>query len=320
MYCQFRSSFTVDPTTGVYTAGILSPTGIPTDPPLTSYGKEQANELADYLLNIDPPVDRIVSSPYYRCLQTIEPFVVKRNETRAVSTKDAQGAIGSADDLAKIEVESGIGEWFGHAPWEHPAPAPLGQLRKLFPDIDDSYRSLVTPPRNGETLAQLHDRVATAVDRIVTQCDREGKKAVVLCTHAAVVIALGRVLTGNMPDNVEVEDFAAYTCGLSKYRRRTGVTRSESLDQSALTEIPEWRGGIGISGGWTCEADSDCSFLNGGPERGWRFAGDESFSAVEGHSLAGSGAGLGVDVEGPGSRASRKQQQQQSAILDASKL
>ncbi|KAF3001599.1 hypothetical protein E8E14_005019 [Neopestalotiopsis sp. 37M] len=303
----------VDPTTGVYTAGILSPTGIPTDPPLVSYGKEQANELADHLLKIDPPVDRIVSSPYYRCLQTIEPFVVKRNESRAATTENAQGAKSSAaGDLAKIEVESGIGEWFGLAPWEHPAAAPLDQLRKLFPDIDESYRSLVTPPRNGETLAQLHDRVATAVDRIVAQCDREGKKAVVLCTHAAVVIALGRVLTGNMPDNVEVEDFAAYTCGLSKYRRRTGVTRSQSPDQSASTGAPEWRGGVGVCGGWTCEADSDCSFLSGGPERGWRFAGDESFSAVEGHSLAGSGAGLGVDVEGPG--------KQQPAMSEASKL
>lgn len=43
-----------------------------------------------------------------------------------------------------------------------------------------------------------------------------------------------------------------------------------------------------------------------------RFAGDESFSAVEGHSLAGSGAGLGVDVEGPG--------KQQPAMSEASKL
>ncbi|KAI0167930.1 histidine phosphatase superfamily [Pestalotiopsis sp. NC0098] len=298
----FRSSFTVDPATGVYTAGILSPTGIPTDPPLTSYGKEQAGELADHLMTIDPPVDRVVSSPYYRCLQTIEPFVAKRNQQANTSQ-------------TKIEVEAGVGEWFGHATsWEHPAPAPLARLRELFPDVDEAYQSLVTPPRHGETLAQLHDRVAAAADRIVARCDREGHRAVVISTHAATIIALGRVLTGNMPDSVEVDDFAAYTCGLSRYRRRTGTTTTTS-SQSApdLTEPPKWRGGLGIAGGWICETDSDCSFLSGGPERGWRFAGDESFAAVDGHSLAGSGAGLGVDVEGPG----RKQQE---PTLDGSKL
>ena len=51
-----------------------TPTGIPTDPPLTSKGVEQSKELAQHLANIDPPVERIYSSPFYRCLQTLKPF------------------------------------------------------------------------------------------------------------------------------------------------------------------------------------------------------------------------------------------------------
>lgn len=51
-----------------------TPTGIPTDPPLTAKGVEQSKELADYLASIEPPVDRIYSSPFYRCLQTLKPF------------------------------------------------------------------------------------------------------------------------------------------------------------------------------------------------------------------------------------------------------
>lgn len=72
---QFRSNWSVDPSTGQYTALLVkSPTGIPTDPPLTSKGVQQSKELADYLSTIHPPVDVIYSSPFYRCLQTLKPF------------------------------------------------------------------------------------------------------------------------------------------------------------------------------------------------------------------------------------------------------
>ncbi|KAI1866987.1 hypothetical protein JX265_007563 [Neoarthrinium moseri] len=349
----FRPAFTVDPASGTYTTAILSPTGVPTDPPLTSYGVEQANELAQRLLKLDPPIGRIYSSPYYRCLQTINPFVAKYNETsETVSNSKAH--------LAAIRVEKGIGEWFGLAPWNHPASAPLSKLQELFPDIDANYVSQVTPPSHGESLSELHDRVASAMDAIIAQCDKEGIRAIVLSSHAAVVIALGRVLTGRMPEHVEEEDFAAFTCGLSIYRRRnshsgrqtdtserqpmaapdrladdsaiSGITQMSGAGAAAGADMqaagtsdhpsgcspgPSWRGGLGVQGGWDCELDSDCSFLKGGPERGWRFSGDESFSAVGRQNLAGSNAGLGVDVEVPKSERRGKHDQ---PIVDSSKL
>ena len=65
----------MDPATGQYSALLVkSPTGIPTDPPLTSKGVQQSKELADYLSSIEPPIDVIYSSPFYRCLQTLKPF------------------------------------------------------------------------------------------------------------------------------------------------------------------------------------------------------------------------------------------------------
>jgi transcription factor C subunit 7 len=52
---------------------VKTPTGIPTDPPLTAKGVEQSKELAEYLCNMEPPIERIYSSPFYRCLQTLKP-------------------------------------------------------------------------------------------------------------------------------------------------------------------------------------------------------------------------------------------------------
>lgn len=123
---------------------------------------------------------------------------------------------------ALIRVEAGISEWYGLAPWEHPTSAPLAELAALFPQspLDRSYVSRVMPARRGESIAQLHERVAAAIAAIIAHSDAEGHRAVVLNTHAAVMIALGRVLTGRMPARVDEEDFGAFTCGLSVYRRR----------------------------------------------------------------------------------------------------
>jgi transcription factor C subunit 7 len=40
---------------------------------------QQANELAEYAATLDPPVERIYSSPFYRCLETINPLAEKLN-------------------------------------------------------------------------------------------------------------------------------------------------------------------------------------------------------------------------------------------------
>jgi transcription factor C subunit 7 len=91
---QFRSNWTTD-NNGNYSATITSPTGIPSDPPLAAYGVAQARELADYAAGLDPKIERIYSSPFYRCLETINPLAEKL-------------------DL-HILCDNGIGEWYGTA-------------------------------------------------------------------------------------------------------------------------------------------------------------------------------------------------------------
>ncbi|KAI5119993.1 hypothetical protein M0805_004436 [Coniferiporia weirii] len=52
-----------------------SVTGLPRDPPLAAYGESQANELAQYFMSLsgEERSTAILSSPYYRCLQTAAP-------------------------------------------------------------------------------------------------------------------------------------------------------------------------------------------------------------------------------------------------------
>lgn len=204
---------------GNYTATIPSPTGIAADPALTSHGLKQAKELGKHLTTVDPPIDVVFSSPYYRCLQTIDPFVQFQQDLQ----KHGQ-LPHSATSTTKIRPESGFCEWFGSAPFNHPQPAEADDLKSLVPSYDEEYKTALIPSIKGETYAQLRDRVASALAAVIAQCDAEGKKTMVLCTHAAVVIVLGRILTGEFPESMDEEDFRAFTCGLSVYKRITKTT------------------------------------------------------------------------------------------------
>lgn len=138
---------------------------------------------------------------------------------------------------AKIRPEHGIQEWFGSAPFDHPRPATTDVLKSLFPAVDEGYVSAVAPSPRGETLAQLQDRVAVALRAIIARCDADGTRAVVLCSHAAVVIVLGRILTGQMPETIEAEDFRAFTCGLSVYRRKSDGESERGDDRGSPSAV-----------------------------------------------------------------------------------
>lgn len=60
--------------------------------PLTKSGRRQADALVDVLRH--EPIDRILSSPYVRCVETVEPLAVARH-LKVESTEDlAEGAGG----------------------------------------------------------------------------------------------------------------------------------------------------------------------------------------------------------------------------------
>ncbi|PSN62314.1 phosphoglycerate mutase family protein [Corynespora cassiicola Philippines] len=243
----FRANWVVDPTTGEYTASIKSPTGIPTDPPLAAHGVKQANELAEALWKLDPPVDVVYSSPFYRCLQTLKP---------ATDRWFAEGKAGG-----KIRIERAIGEFYGLADFSHPTPPSLEILSPLFPNLDQDYTSLLVPHPKGELITELHERVKSSLHAIISALDREPgqPKTVLICSHAATMIAAGRALTGNAPHDLNQDDFQCFTASLSRFERKKGAKEGDVLGQ------------------FDCTVNSDTSYLSGGAERGWKFNGEESF-------------------------------------------
>lgn len=153
----------------------------------------------------------------------------------------------------------------------HPIPAGRGELRRHFKRLDSTWEPIVRPNVKGESIDELHERVAFALAKIIEISDREGVKAIVLSSHAAAIIAIGRVLTGRMPGDVTELDFYCFTAGLSTFVRKSDGDGKSVAELGGEGRIPDlrWRGGKGVGGGWKCTGNSDCSFLSGGEERGW---------------------------------------------------
>lgn len=234
---------------------------------------DQSKELASHLSKIEPPVDVVYSSPFYRCLQTLAPTVSALNEGR------------SEDSKLLIHAENGLGEFYGLARFDHPSPATLDVLATHFPDHlkKDYSEILIRPSVNGESLETLHNRIAYALHHVIKRLDRDpkGPKSLLICTHAASMICIGRALTGRMPEDMGEDDFRCFTCALSKFTRREKSERPETNAETKPEEDQIWEStqpesipdvkwqGKGVQGGWDCEINGDCSFLSQGEERGW---------------------------------------------------
>jgi len=249
---------------------------------LASYGVLQAQQLAQHLLQVDPPVDLLYSSPFYRCIQTLSPFTDALVEQRSKAVdepgKDGQGKV-------KVVVEPGLGEFYGLARFDHPSPAKIEILNEHFPHLSAEKDPVIVPSTKGESIPQLHDRVAYCLHHLIKRADEDpsAPKALLICSHAASMICIGRALTGRMPEDEGQEDFKCFTCAFSKFVRkkpdasRQGAAAVDEQREKAVWNpanphtVPNinWRNGNGVAGGWTCEVNGDCSFLQGGEERGW---------------------------------------------------
>lgn len=288
----------------------------------------QSHELAVHIAapEFHPKPFRVYSSPFYRCLQTIQPSVeeLKRKHQDISSGNEnaskaaMHGQIEKTADL-NVRLENGLAcvriscqytiphyimtdiiyrEWFGPTTFfDHPPHPTPSTMRTHFPTLlhespEDNYEPLIRPSTRGETIAQLHNRVAAALEGIIADVDAEIKaleenqppeqrtsKAILMCGHAAPLIAMGRALTGKMPEDSSVEDFFVFTAGLTTFRRRGAAIGGEVrvgggvlADGTKLCRskgVPEWENGRGVGGGWDCVSNGDCSFLSGGAERGW---------------------------------------------------
>ena len=170
-------NWAVDPKNGEYLSNVPTPTGNPSDPALASYGEKQAAQLATHLRALNPPIQLVYSSPFYRCLQTLLPFAKTPSEES------------QAREDTKIRCENGLGEWYGLARFDHPSPASIDVLHGHFPNLlDPMYKATCVPSIKGESIPILHSRVAYTMHRIIEQADREGFKSILICTHAATMI------------------------------------------------------------------------------------------------------------------------------------
>ncbi|KAL2053234.1 hypothetical protein ABVK25_006559 [Lepraria finkii] len=178
------------------------------------------------------------------------------------------------------------------SPFHAPLPAPPSLLQSLFPAYSLTYAPSIIPSTNGESVAQLHDRIAYALQHTILYADAEDaatvkpesadplgpRTAILICTHAASMIAIGRVLTGRIPDDITVDDFKTFTCGISKFERRSlKQPKDETVGGGLGIPKVKWKSGRGVLGAWDCVVNGDCSHLEGGEERGWHFQGDEAF-------------------------------------------
>lgn len=182
-------------------------------------------------------------------------------------------ALSSDPETQKIRGENGVGEWYGTARFTHPSPAEPEVLKGFFKRYDADYQPVIKPNENGEGIDELHDRTAYALHKIIEKSDKEGVKAICICTHAATLIAIGRALTGFMPENIADEDFRPFTCGVTTFVRRSGekteIPASTWAGPGTGVPVISWRDGNGVGGGWEVKGNGDCSFLSEGEERGW---------------------------------------------------
>ncbi|WVQ97675.1 hypothetical protein IAU59_004789 [Kwoniella sp. CBS 9459] len=245
------------------------PTRMNRDPPLAAYGVEQAKLLASFLADLSntspyPTPELVFSSPFYRCIQTALPTLqaLGLHESPTGTTETTGGVAAGSSSRAGIKLEHGVQEWFSpvkEGTGLHPRPGSSKTLKQHFPpnSLDETYESTVYASRSGETIHGLHDRADLFVEAFVGKIEElyPDVRSVVIFSHAAAVIALGRALTGDRSLNV-----IAGTTTTSLYKRKRPSSLSDSADASA--------GGVGE---WDILWNGRADYLPKGVERDWSF-------------------------------------------------
>lgn len=216
-----------------------NPTGIDSDPPLAAHGVEQAKQLAEYI-NSFPEEEKpgfILSSPFYRCVQTTEPI---------------------SDALSvKVGIDRGVGEWYKKQRGIIPEPANYDTLSKFFHCLaDSSYwdrdRTVgVVPNESGETEEDIYNRASEFWKKFIPTFEERfpNVKNILIVTHAATKIALGITLLKRKSVYDTLDDqgslLRAGACSLDKYVKKDNR--------------------------WIITMNGNCDFLKDGEEMNWDF-------------------------------------------------
>lgn len=128
--------------------------GQPPESQLTADGKKQAEELADYLSLFK--VDRIISSPFLRALETIKPYAQKT--TIEIETDERLAE--------RVLSANSIPDWFE-------------KLKVTFSDMDLKYEG-------GESSKEAMDRIVQVVNELIGS----DAQSSVIVTHGNIMSLL----------------------------------------------------------------------------------------------------------------------------------
>ncbi len=128
--------------------------GQPAESQLTEEGFKQAGELAEFFSNI--PIDRIVSSPFLRAIQTVEPLSMERNISIEVDNRLAERTLSSID----------LPDW-------------MEKLKATYEDLELKFEG-------GESSREAMDRIVTMVEDVL-ESDEENT---IIVTHGNIMSLL----------------------------------------------------------------------------------------------------------------------------------
>lgn len=220
-----------------------NPTGIDSDPALAPHGVDQARELGEYLAKL-PENERpqfIISSPFYRCVETAAPFAEKAG--------------------LKIHLDRGVGEWFKKSRDVVPEPASYDLLSHFFPNVIGDAATWntdggVVPKSSGESEDDILERAHDFWAKFIPAFEKKhpNVQRVLIVNHAASKIALGMALMQfrSLYDEFDFEGrpsrLQAGTCSLDKFIRENTNGTNWRIVQNGRTD-----------------------FLLGGEEMNWNF-------------------------------------------------
>ncbi|CAK9442188.1 uncharacterized protein LODBEIA_P59310 [Lodderomyces beijingensis] len=229
-----------------------NPTGIDSDPPLAPHGVEQAKQLAAYIYSL-PRSDQpqfILTSPFYRCVETAQPIARMLN--------------------LRVGLERGVGEWFKPGRGVVPTPADYSDLGQFFPEVlmeEDAWprdHLGVIPSLEGETPERILQRARAFWHAFIPQFEAQFPRVenILIVTHAATKIALGCALLelDSVTSAIDADGtmLRAGACSLSEYVRNEGDNK------------------------WALKMNGNCEFLTQGEEMNWDFTtGVEAGSAED---------------------------------------
>lgn len=121
--------------------------GQPVEARLTEKGFKQAADLVDFFKDIE--VDRIISSPYLRAIQSIEPLAKERNIEVAIDERLSERVLSSVN----------LPDW-------------MDKLKDTFSDLQLEFEG-------GESSQNAMDRAAAVVDEIF----QEKEETTIIVTH-----------------------------------------------------------------------------------------------------------------------------------------